>query len=91
MDQTWQGDVEVKVNTFGDHEEFLLLEAVKTTDIRTRYYLVLISVVKTVRDSLVVGLGADHDLAGAVELVEIFSYFRKYFRRKGFVQEYFHI
>lgn len=38
-----------------------------------------------------VGLGADHDLAGAVELVEIFSYFPKYFRRKGFVQEYLHI
>lgn len=38
-----------------------------------------------------VGLGADHDLAGAVQLVEIFSYFPKYFRRKGFVQEYLHI
>lgn len=49
MDQTWQGDVEVKVNTFGDYEEFILLGAVKTTDIRTRYYLVLISMVKTVK------------------------------------------
>lgn len=49
MDQTSQGDVEVKVNTFRDFEEFMLLGAVKTTDIRTRYYLVLISVVKTVK------------------------------------------
>lgn len=49
MDQTWQGDIEVKVNTFGDYEELMLLGAVKTTDIRTRYYLVLRSVVKTVK------------------------------------------
>lgn len=49
MDQTWLGDVEVKVNTFGDYEEFMLSGAVKTTDIRTRHYLVLISVVKTVK------------------------------------------
>lgn len=49
MDQTWQGDEEVKVNTFGDYEEFMLLGAMKTTDIRTRYYLILIFVVKTVK------------------------------------------